>query len=525
MRCTGIGGVVGLLLFALAAPGAVSTAVAGEPDLLQDYCTSCHIEGEDGTLSRISEQRKTPEGWLMTLVRMRQLHDFDIDLKTQAQLVRHLSETQGLAPSETTGYRYILERDPAVVESLDAGLMEMCARCHSGARVALQRRTEEEWRHLVDFHVGQWPTTEYQALGRDREWYKIAKESIAPQLAEQFPVDNKAWREWQKAEKPQAQGSWLVRTRLPRKGEAWGSVTVSGKAQPYHLSGHLMTAGGESLSVSGQVNVYTGYEWRASVTIGENAYNQVLALSTDGESLSGRQFLSAEDSLGGAFEAVRTADKPVILSIQPAAIKVGETTRVQVMGANLGAITVNNATVAHRAVNAWGVSVEITPETEGTLMLAAEGVTLPKPLIAYSKADSLRVEPGFSIARVGDDDVKDGPLPPMRALFRATAWLNGADGEAGTDDDVSIGEVPADWSVAPFDAVSEQMQDVEFAGRMDSSLGIFTPGGAGPNPARTYSTNNAGNLKVIATSREDAGLKGEGQLLVTVQRWNDPPIR
>ncbi len=82
--------------------------------------------------------------------------------------------------------------------------------------------------------------------------------------------------------------------------------------------------------------------------------------------------------------------------------------------------------------------------------------------------------------------------------------------------------MPASWSVAPFNEESEALKDVEFAGEMDESLGIFMPGVAGLNPKRPFSTNNAGNLKVLAKSGEASG---EGQLIVTVQRWNDPPIR
>ena len=52
--------------------------------------------------------------------------------------------------------------------------------------------------------------------------------------------------------------------------------------------------------------------------------------------------------------------------------------------------------------------------------------------------------------------------------------------------------------------------------------GIFTPAVAGPNPERRFSTNNAGDLTVTGTA---LGLTGEGHLIVTVQRWNDPPIR
>ena len=69
------------------------------------------------------------------------------------------------------------------------------------------------------------------------------------------------------------------------------------------------------------------------------------------------------------------------------------------------------------------------------------------------------------------------------------------------------------------------LDDAAFAGRMQGN-GLFLPAEAGPNPERPFDTNNAGNLKVIATV-EDGGqtVTGEGQLLVTVQRWNDPPIR
>jgi quinohemoprotein amine dehydrogenase len=67
---------------------------------------------------------------------------------------------------------------------------------------------------------------------------------------------------------------------------------------------------------------------------------------------------------------------------------------------------------------------------------------------------------------------------------------------------------------------------VRFAGQMDKDSGVFTPAAAGPNPERKYQTNNAGNLKVVATvDQGEQEIRGEGQLIVTVQRWNNPPIR
>ena len=63
-------------------------------------------------------------------------------------------------------------------------------------------------------------------------------------------------------------------------------------------------------------------------------------------------------------------------------------------------------------------------------------------------------------------------------------------------------------------------------GSVVHAAGIYDPADAGLNPARPFSTNNAGNLKVVAVVDDNgAAVRGEGQLIVTVQRWNDPPIR
>ena len=132
--------------------------------ILNGKCAACH-ERTDGGLARIKDQRKTPEAWDMTIVRMMQLHGVEVTDDERAALVKHLADTQGLAPAETADYRYILERVPGTIEDPPTDeLGTMCARCHSYARVALQRRTEEEWRKLAHFHLGQYPTTEYQAL-------------------------------------------------------------------------------------------------------------------------------------------------------------------------------------------------------------------------------------------------------------------------------------------------------------------------------------------------------------------------
>ena len=520
LRMGQLAGIAGLALL-MSAPTAGPAAAQDGAALLEEACSGCHAADASGALTRVKGQRKTPEGWLMTIVRMRLFHGMEITPAEQSQLVHYLSETQGLAPSETAGYRYILEREPNTVEAPEAPLGEMCARCHSEARVALQRRTREEWDLHIDFHVGQWPTLEYQALARDREWLKIAREEVVPLLAETYPLETPAWTAWQSAAKPAATGTWVFATKLPAKGEAYGSLSVSGDSQPYAVSGTLKTASGEELPVSGKLNLYTGYEWRANLDIGGTLYRQVMALSEDGATASGRQFLHAEDSLGSAITAAKAGGAPMIVGVVPSALPAGSSASVQVVGTGLTSASLWGGLVASGSTaNGYGVALEVNPAAgmNGVMAVTGGDARLDDALAVYSQVDSLKVEPAYAIARVGGAGGLTGKVP---AHFEAIGYWNGADGQPGTDDDVRIGALPAAWSLAPFDEVAAELEDTTHAGTIDSTLGIFTPAAAGPNPERPFSTNNAGNLKVQAVS---GGVSGEGQLIVTVQRWNDPPI-
>lgn len=171
-----------------------SLAARDAQTILKETCQGCHTPEADNALSRISHQRKSPEGWLMSIARMQVMHGLQISDDDRRTLVKYLADTQGLAPSETDGVRYALERRLNTVEKFDDQLSQMCGRCHSGARVALQRRPAQEWERLVNFHLGQWPSLEYQALSRDRDWFDLARKEMVPLLAKRYPLDNPAWK-------------------------------------------------------------------------------------------------------------------------------------------------------------------------------------------------------------------------------------------------------------------------------------------------------------------------------------------
>lgn len=497
----------------------VPQVAQADAKLLENNCAACHKQ-PDGTYSRISGQRKTPEGWQMTIQRMRSQHGLQIDADTQRLLVQYLADTQGLAPSETTGLRYAFDRNPAAQETgFDSQVTEMCGRCHTAARVALQRRTKDEWRTHIDFHVGQFPTIEYQSLGRDRDWYKIAVEAMVPLLSEKYPLETEAWTKWKAATKPDPVGTWVVSSSIAGMGPVFGTMTTTSKDGALQLEGSLQSLDGKTLPVKGKVNIYTGYEWRGTVTVGEQTYRQILALSDDGKSLEGRHFAKGQDSLSTVFKALKQGSGTKILATYPENLKAGQEQEVVVVGTGIDQLNVaDTKIVGTPAKTDFGAKVKLAGAAKDSTVALKAGDAEAK-LPVYEKLDRLTLDPPYAVARVGGNG---GSAPPSNVWFQAVGWLNGADGKPSTDDDIRVGSVNATWKLEPFNEEAEKLKDSEFVGKLDEKLGLFNVAEAGPNPARVYSTNNAGNMKVLA---DFEGVKGEGQMIVTVQRWIDPPLR
>lgn len=520
----------GLLTLALLLSGAgAQTAGAADPEtVLRERCATCHAD-DAGTLTRIVGQRKTPEGWLMTLVRMQHLHGLKISDDERRDLVKYLADTQGLAPQETAGARYALERRLNTQESFESEqFTQMCARCHSGARVMLQRRTEDEWAKLVNFHLGQFPTAEYQALARDRDWFGLALGEVVPDLAKRFAFDAQQWRDWQQrlaAQPPQVAGAWSVSGHVPGKGGFTATMTVkaaTGKDQ-YAVTLQGRYDDGAAVAGQGQAVIYTGYEWRANLDVDGVPMRQVFAL--EGDVLRGRMFQREHDEVGADVVAARQDGASRVLAVHPAYLKVGEAAQLTIVGSALQGEPVLPAGVK---------LIEVVERSPGRVVVKAvaeagagvQGVHAVRvgqaeggQLAVYDKLERIQVVPAFAVARIGGNG---GSQPKVEARFEAEAFAVGPQGE------YRVGLMPAKWSVTPFNEVAEHDQDVKFTGVMDAASGIFTPGGAGPNPERRMMTNNAGNLNVVAEVADAAAggqaLTAQGQLIVTMQRWNNPPV-
>lgn len=517
-RVIRFGGAVVFLGFASAA-----LAIDG-PQIIKDSCLLCHSDTgkAEAPFSRISQQRKTPEGWQMTINRMKSQRGLKIKPEHERVLIKYLADTQGLAPSETADLRYVLEREPNVIEeNIPEHVAGTCTGCHSSARSGLQRRTADEWEKLVHFHMGQVPSIEYLAGHRDRPWFQIAVDETSVKLGESYPLVTKAWDDWKATPKAALNGDWVMSGYMPDKGEFSATVSVMpNKKDEYILlvNGHY--ADGSKLSGSGSAKVFAGYEWRGAVVIDGRKMRQVFAASEDGKALTGRMFLKNDDVIGGAVTAKKAAKSPVVVAVSPTYIKQGMSQTLKITGANLSeSISLGKGISVESIVGkaADHILVKVKADTKamlGSRNLVVGSITFEKAVAVYDSVARVDITPSDSIARIGGNG---GPVPKQKSIYRAIGYAAGADGKPGTDDDIKLGFMPAAWSLKAFDAVAEEEHDLKYAGKINSQ-GIFTPGDAGLNPERKMSTNNVGNLAVVGTVTEGgAPVVGEAHLLVTVQ--------
>ncbi len=498
------------------------------PELLNAYCGGCHTRTTAGGLSRISNMRKTPEGWDMTIARMMIYHQVEVPTNVRRVLVKYLADRQGLAPAETASHRAVLERRHNIVETgTDEYLSVMCARCHSYARFALQRRNADEWGLLVNMHVGQWPSIEYQALARDRDWWREASEIVPQLLAEAYPLETGEWADWRQRPVVDISGNWQVTGHWPGKGEYAGTMVVEPiDTDRYRASYALTLNTGETFSGQSTAVVYTGYEWRGRGALGPLATREIYALSEDGDTLRGRWHDAERFEVGADFHAVRVKpEESRVLSVWPSALETGDAVRMTLTGINLeGDVDLGpgvKAEVLERTASKIVIRAKAKCDAElGPRALTVGSATGPATLTVYNDVDYIKVVPEYGIARL-----PGGDMPPVTAQFEAIGYIVGPDGVAHTDDDVRIGVVKAEWRVEPYTETAAAMKDAEFAGTIDDT-GLFTPAEGGPNPARPFNTNNVGDLRIVASvPTYDGKTEAAAHLIVGAQKWNNPPLQ
>jgi quinohemoprotein amine dehydrogenase len=511
---------------------------------------------EKGQISRISFQRNTPEGWQSTIQRMAALNGLRIDPATAREVVRYLSNHLGLAPEEVKPAAWDLERRVTDFKySANADAEGVCNKCHTLGRVITQRRTREEWDLLIAMHRGWYPLVDNQAFrrggpaprdptpdGRPPDTRHPIEKAVE-HLARTFPLKTSEWAAWSATMRPaRLDGTWALTATETGKGNVYGRMVV--KAVPSttdEFTTEITTIdarSGHRTSRTGQSLLYTGFQWRGrSSQAGkdDSAFREVMFVDREWRTIEGRWFSGGYDELGLDVKLERVGSEARVLGTARTALRAGATGQeLKIYGINLPSALQPTDVDLGSGVTVTGV-VSVSPDeatvtvdvaanaATGARDLFVAGASRAKALAIYDSVDGLKVTPAWAMARVGG-----GAFPKGLAQFEARAFDNGPDGKPETGDDIDLGVVNASWTLEEFAATYDD-DDVKFVGTIEAKTGRFTPAIDGPNPARSGSRNNIGDVYAVAIYTPEAidgkaakPLRARAHLLVTVplyMRW------
>ena len=504
-------------------------------------CSRCHTVDDQDRMSRISYLRKTPEGWQTSVRRMVALHDVNVSPEQARDIVRYLSNEQGLAPEELRPGLFEVER--RLIEhdyEGDSAVEFTCIQCHSMGRVITQRRTQDEWALLMATHRGLYPLVDRQAFrGNACTGQPGCEENLEGQsnhpmdrainhLGEVFPLLTPEWSAWSANKRPpQLEGEWVISGYEPGEGPIYGTLTIkateSGTDAFTSSSRYVYAESGLTVERSGQGLVYTGYQWRGRSNPGTaDELREVMFIERDQQRMSGRWFSGAYDEIGPDVTLQRIGAAPIVTGVYPQALRRGETTEGTIYGGSLSDTGDGAGLDFGPGVSIGRIEQSETDELVVQLTIDADAAlgardffafesTLEDAIIVHDGIDRIVVTPESGMARVGGAN-----FPKGYQTFEAIGYNNGPDNENGTDDDLKLGRVNVSWSLEEYTATFGD-DDIDFVGSINSK-GIFTPALDGVNTDRAGDRNNIGDVWVLATylTQEGRELRARAHLLVTV---------
>ena len=530
-------------------------------ELVKARCSTCHQPDDKGNLSRISWERTTPEGWQQAIKRMVRLHDVRLSPPEARRIVRYLSDNHGLAPEEAAPVMYIAERRLVDEKVPHPSLQKACVVCHAAGRPMSWRRSKEEWRLLINMHVGYFPVADFQgfynpplppwtpppAPGTDT---RDPVDQAVDFLGKNYPLHTPEWSAWQTTKRaPKLAGRWLISGSQLGRGPVLGEVTIEAGARPDEFTTQAILryiAENKVVKRTGKAIVYTGYAWRGRTTRDGGSepnpeqLREVMMVSRDQSRIEGRWFWGAYDEFGVDVTLIRLGTEPVVLAAAPEALRAGSTsTRLKIFGANFGddvqagdldlGSGVEVKRIVDHSADVLTVEVEVSKEASpGRRDVAVGRAVRPAAIAVYDAVDYLKVTPEAAMARLGG-----GSIPKGYQQFEAVAYHRGPDGKPLTSDDVNLGAMEVDWSVEEHMAVYGD-DDMDFVGKLDKH-GFFTPAIEGPNPKRRYDRNNYGDVWVVGTldagdgiaTRDGEPATGRAHLIVTIPlyvRYDQPEV-
>lgn len=516
-----------------------------EHETIRARCAACHLPDSEGRMSRISFERKTPEGWQGSLQRMISLNGVTLAPEEAREIVKYLSDHLGLAPEELRPGLFEVEKRMIDHRYLaDTDVEFTCIQCHSMGRVITQRRTHEEWELLMSTHRGYYPLADFQAFlrmgptpdqpGPDGEPPDTRQpmERAVDHLSEVFPLHTPEWAAWSATMRPpRLEGTWVMSGHQPGRGALYGTVTMGGGGEQDAFvtrASYTFPATGETVTRRGRGLVYTGYQWRGrsfESDEADGAMREVMVVERGMNEISGRWFRGDYDEIGMDVRLTRLAGSPVVAGVHPRALQLGGGEReVRIFGAGFadgvgpGDVDLGPGLTVNRVVSASSeeiaLNVTLAPDAvPGGRDVFVGGASLAGAVIVHDGIDRIQVLPRTGMARVGGI-----VFPKGYQQFEAVAFDDGRDGRPSSDDDLELGPVEVDWSLEEYAATFDD-NDIEFVGSIDRT-GLFVPAADGPNPDRDRNRNNVGDVWVVATlAQDDNGdrpLRARAHLVVTV---------
>ncbi len=512
-------------------------------------CSRCHEQDDQGRMTRISFERKTPEGWQTSVRRMMALNSVRLEPEEAREVVRYLSNRHGIAPEELEPGRFEVERRMIEYDyEGDDDVENTCIQCHSMGRVITQRRTREEWELLLATHRGLYPLVDFQAFrttGGDED-SRHPMDVAVDHLSEAFPLQTPEWSAWSASMRtPRLAGTWALAGFEPGKGQVFGTVEISPGDAPDEFrtsASYTYAETGGQVTRSGQSIVYTGYQWRGRSNAGRpDELREVMGVERGWQEMTGRWFAGAYDEFGIDVRLTRIGEGPALAGVHPPALEAGAPAMdVTLYGANLPAgadasafdfgpgVSVESVRNASESAITLRVAVADGAALGGRDLFVG-GVSLQTAIRVHDGVDRIEVSPRAGMARVGGAN-----FPKGFQAFDAIGWDDGPDGEPNTADDLDLGRVSVTWSMEEYTATFDD-DDIDYVGTLGSD-GIFNPAVDGPNGDRIGSRNNVGDVWVVATyagsgAGPDDLLRARANLIVTVplylrfDPWQQTPTR
>jgi quinohemoprotein amine dehydrogenase len=495
-------------------------------ELVRSKCGACHNVDSQQRMSRISYQRKTPEGWEETVRRMVRLHDVTLTPAEARQIVQYLSAQHGLTASELARISYALEQHEESEQIPNESVKQACATCHSYAKIAAQRRTKEEWLKVKNFLLAMFPTMVYQHRAID--WVATADQAL-PYLAEQFPLETPEWQR-ERDMTPPPDGTWVVRGHQAGKGDYVGQATMAAGADgAREMQISLEFPDGSKATRSSTGHWFGAAAWRGSTRSPEGRGKEIFHLSPDGKVLHGRWISVDRPGIWAEESFYRGETGAQVLNVYPKSAKAGsKALEFRIFGAGLpsglkpGDVSLGDGVrvvqVKESSPNRIAVIADIGSDAKiGARDVRVGPASGPAMLAVYDKTDYIRVVPDRTMARIGG--IK---FAKQYVQFEAHAFNRGPDGVIGNADDLDLGPVKSAWAVQELPNAYDD-QDHRYVGTIDQN-GLFTPGVEGPNPERARSAENSGDVWVEASYTPAPGsppLRARAYLLVSIPKLKD----